>query len=112
MQCRALCRLQNSRYAKRALVVITDGADQHSRLKLDQLIEFLKTTDTQVYIIGAFTSDELDLYQHQSESVTLVTGRSIDNPVHAFRQLARESGAESYFPVTTAQLTRAVGGPL
>jgi Ca-activated chloride channel family protein len=104
----ALCRLQNSRYAKRALVVITDGADQHSRLKLDQLIEFLKTTDTRVYIIGSFTDEELDLYQHQSESVTLVTGRSIDNPVHAFRQLAQESGAESYFPVTTAQLTRAV----
>lgn len=104
----ALCRLRNAQHPRRALIVLTDGADQHSRLGLEQLIRIVRSSDAQVYIIGDFTAEENEIYGLRHESVTLVSGRSIDNPIVAFERLARESGAESYFPVTPAQLKRAV----
>src|SRR6202011_4586222 len=104
----ALCRLRNAQHHRRALIVLTDGADQHSRLGLEQLIRVVRSSDAQVFIIGDFTAEENEIYRLRHESVMLVSGRSIDNPVVAFERLARESAAESYFPVTPAQLKRAV----
>ncbi len=104
----ALCRLRNAQHPRRALIILTDGADQHSRLRLEQLIRLIRASDAQVYIVGDFTAEENEIYGLRHESVTLVSGRSIDNPVVAFERLAHESGAQSYFPVTPAQLKRAV----
>jgi Ca-activated chloride channel family protein len=104
----ALCRLRSARYPRHALIVVTDGADQHSRLKLDELVRSIQSSDAQVYIVGDFTAEEKEVFELRHNSVTLVSGHSIDNPLIAFERLAQESGAESYFPATPTQLKRAV----
>jgi VWFA-related protein len=104
----ALCRLRNARHMRQALIVITDGADQHSRLKVDQLIRIVRSSRAQVYMIGDFSAQENEIYGARNETVTLVSGRQIDNPVLVFERLAQESGAECYFPVTLASLQRAI----
>ena len=104
----ALCRLRQARYLRQALIVVTDGADQHSRLKLDELIRTIQGSRAQVYMVGEFSAEEREIFGAHTDTVTLVSGRQIDNPVLAFEHLARESGAECFFPSTAGALRRAV----
>ncbi len=104
----ALCRLRNARHMRQALIVVTDGADQHSRLNIEQLLRVVQSARAQVYMIGDFSTDERDVFQARTKTITLVSGRQIDNPILVFERLARESGAESYFPMTPGQLKRAI----
>ena len=104
----ALCRLRNARHPRQALIVVTDGADQDSRLKAGELIRIVQSSRAQVYMIGHFSADEYEIYRVRNDTVTLVSGRQIDNPVLVFERLAQESGAECYFPITPGSLRRAI----
>ena len=106
---RALCYMRKARYHRRALLVITDGADQHSHRSLEELIPIVQASQAQVFIIGYLSAAEYDLYRgSRSQKVALVTNQEIDNPLVAFRRLANESGAESFFPPSPAKLEEAV----
>ena len=50
----ALCHMRSARYPRQAIVVITDGADQHSRLRLEQLIELARSSNPQIFMIGFY----------------------------------------------------------
>ena len=90
---KALCYAGKSHRHRRALLVITDGADQHSHRLLDELIPIVQASQAQVFIIGYFDNAEYELYRDsRSPKVTLVTSQEIDNPVMVFRRLANESG--------------------
>ena len=96
---RALCYMRNARHHKRALLVLTDGADQNSHRSLEDLIPIVQASQAQVFILGCFGKAEYDLYRSaHSQKVALVTNQEIDNPVSAFKRLANESGAEAFFP--------------
>lgn len=94
----ALCRLQEARNLRQAIVVFTDGADQHSRIKLEQLIRLVQRSRAQLFMIGFFQEPEYSVDKESGAKVALVTGREIDNPLIVFERLARESGAEAFFP--------------
>ena len=100
----ALCHMRGARHPRQAIVVITDGADQHSRLRLEQLIELARSSNPQIFMIGFYDKSEYEVYRQRSETVTLVSGREIDNPLIAFGRLAEESGAESFFPTSDRDL--------
>jgi len=102
----ALCHMRSARHPRQAIVVITDGADQHSRLRLEQLIELARSSNPQIFMIGFYDKSEYEVYRQRSKTVTLVSGREIDNPLIAFRRLAEESGAESFFPTSDRDLKR------
>ena len=102
----ALCHMRSARHPRQTIVVITDGADQHSRLRLEQLIELARFSNPQIFMIGFYDQSEYEIYRRRSETVTLVSGREIDNPLVAFRRLAEESGAESFFPTSEGDLKR------
>jgi Ca-activated chloride channel family protein len=104
----ALCRLRNARHMRQALIVVTDGADQHSRLKAAELISVVQSSSAQVYVIGDFSGQEKAIFEERGETVTLASGREIDNPILVFERLALESGAECYFPSTAGGLKRAI----
>lgn len=104
----ALCHLQTSKNLRQAIVVITDGADQHSRLKLEQLIRLVQSSRAPLFIIGFYHGPEYSIYQQSDKTVTLVTGREIDNPLIVFDRLAKESGAEAFFPTSKKSLEEAV----
>jgi hypothetical protein len=78
--------------------VFTDGADQHSRIKLEQLIRLVERSRAQLFMIGFFQEPEYSVYKESDARVAFVTGREIDNPLIVFERLARESGAEAFFP--------------
>ena len=106
---RALCYMRSAHHQLRALVVITDGADQNSHRSLDELIPIVQASQAQVFAIGYFDKAEYDLYRSAgNKKVTLVTSQEIDNPVMVFERLAKESGAESFFPASPSKLQEAV----
>ncbi|HEY1219791.1 MAG TPA: VWA domain-containing protein [Bryobacteraceae bacterium] len=104
-----LCNLRTAVNVRQAVVVITDGADQHSRLRLQQLIQLAQSSKPQIFMIGFFDKSEYDYYRQSGKTVTLVSGREIDNPLQVFDRIARETGAESFFPASERDLQQVIG---
>ena len=104
----ALCRMRTAENLRQAVVVITDGADQHSRLNLEQLIELAQMSTPQVFMIGFFSRAESRDYREGHKTITLLGEHEIDNPVIVFNRLAKESGAESFFPSSENDLKSAL----
>jgi Ca-activated chloride channel family protein len=102
----ALCRFAKARYQRQALVVITDGADQHSHRTLAELIQQVQRAGAQVYMIGLFYPFEVSLYRESGATMTLVSGQAVDNPAKAFERLAVESGAAVFYASSGDQLER------
>jgi len=104
-----LCYMRNARHHRQALLVITDGADQNSHRSLQDLTPIVQASQAQVFIIGLLGKEEYDLYRKsRNQKIMLVTRKEVDNPLTAFNQLARESGAESFFPDSPDKLQEAV----
>jgi Ca-activated chloride channel family protein len=95
-----VCHLRDSKNLRKAIVVITDGDDQQSRITLDQLIAFLQSSRVQLFTVGWHTRPEYHLSGHVEKKLTLVTGHDIDNPSFVFDRLAKEAGAETVFPTS------------
>jgi len=90
------------------MVVITDGADQLSRLHLEELIRLAQSSRPQIFMIGFFDANEADLFRSSGKTVSLVNGHEIDNPIQVFARIAKESGAESFFPSSESDLKKAL----
>lgn len=103
-----LDRLARARHPRQALVVITDGADQHSEHRLDEVIRRVQASQAQLFLIGYFSQAEDEIFRRTGEAVRLVGGQEIDNPRFVFKRLAEESGAAYYFPTADEELIRAV----
>jgi VWFA-related protein len=104
----ALCTLRGARNLRQAVVVITDGADQHSRLTLDRLIRAVQASRPQIFTIGFFDGREAEIFRNSGKVVTLVTSHDIDNPLRAFERISKETGAEAFFPASQRDLQKAV----
>jgi Ca-activated chloride channel homolog len=75
-------RLQTARLEKRALIVISDGGDNASVRRKDDVMQAAAQSTALVYTIGIFDSTDPDR-----------------NP-RVLRDLARATGGEAYFPAT------------
>jgi Ca-activated chloride channel homolog len=93
---------------RQALVIISDGADMHSRHELQETMQIVRESEMQIYTIGYFGPEEDRLFRSSGAKVKLDSGRTIDNPRDVLAKIARESGAESYFPRSDAELAKAV----
>jgi Ca-activated chloride channel family protein len=96
----AVCHLRASKNLRKAIVVITDGDDQQSRITLDQLVELLQSSPAQVFMVGWHSKPEFHMSGSADKKMTLVSGRDIDNPPYVFDRLVKEAGAESVFPTS------------
>lgn len=94
----AICHLRNFSSPRQAIIVITDGVDEHSRLSLNQLIDLVRSQRAQLFLIGSLSRPEFRSFNHIEPKVTLVTGHDIDNPDVVFDRLAQEAGAEAFIP--------------
>jgi Ca-activated chloride channel family protein len=94
----AICHLRSSGSLRQAIIVITDGVDEHSRLSLNQLIDLVRAQRAQLFLIGLPSRPEFRFFGHVDSKVTLVTGHDIDNPDVVFDRLAQEAGAEIFIP--------------
>jgi Ca-activated chloride channel homolog len=82
-----LSKMREAKYEKRALLIISDGGDNHSRYTESELKNLVKESDVQIYAIGIydhyFPTDEERLGPQLLSDITELTGGrafSIDNP--------------------------------
>jgi Ca-activated chloride channel homolog len=92
----AICHLRDSKNPRQAIIVITDGVDEHSRLSLDQLVDIVRSQSAQLFLIGLHSKPEFRFRDRIDPTVTLVTGHDIDNPEFVFYRLAKEAGAATF----------------
>jgi Ca-activated chloride channel family protein len=104
----ALERCRHAQRGRQAMIVITDGNDQHSRSTLNDLIHALKKSRVQLFGIGYFSTATGELYRISSPKGITVTEQPIGNLRTAFKRLARESGGEAFFPRSDQELQMAV----
>ncbi len=104
----ALCHLRAARNLRQAVVAITDGADQHSRLNLEQVVELARMSTAQIFMVGFFSRAESAVYREKRKTITLLGEHEIDNPLLVFERLSKESGAESFFPSSESDLKTAL----
>ncbi len=77
-------KMKDARHDKKALIVITDGEDNTSRYTFREVKEFVKESDTQIYVIG--------------ERGELGYGRGI------VTEIVRLTGGRAFFPHNFKQL--------
>ena len=105
---KALCLMQNAQHMRQALIVITDGADQHSHRTLQELIPIVQAAHAQLFMIGCFGKEEAAHYSVSDKKLTLITSQEIDNPHFVFERLAQESGADYFFATSPGKLQEAI----
>jgi Ca-activated chloride channel homolog len=106
-------KARQGRHTKRALLIVSDGQDNHSRYTFREMREMMKEADVQVYAIGIvdlFREQDLGAYgQAVLEEVTRVTGgraffpSSDEELVDVCTQIAlelRHQYSIGYYPTT------------
>jgi Ca-activated chloride channel family protein len=98
-----LSEMRSARNAKRALLIISDGGDNHSRYRENDIKRLAREADTQLYAIGIFdpfqyrsrTPEELNGPSLLSEVTELTGGRVFDvQNVNELPDIATKIGAE------------------
>ena len=82
-----LSQMRDARHGKRALLVVSDGGDNHSRYTESDVRNFLKEADCQLYAIGVYDSNDMGRSREERYGPTLLA------------ELAEMSGGRS-FPVS------------
>ena len=104
----ALGEIHRARYRRQVIILITDGADQHSKHTLDEVVQAVQAAEAEVFMIGYFNREEDTVFRESGKTVTLISGQEIDNPRFSFKRLSEESGAECFFPRSESDLVAAI----
>lgn len=82
-----ISKMQQAKYARKALVIVSDGGDNHSRYTERELKSLVKEADTQIYAIGIydhyFPTQEERLGPLLLDEITSISGGralTVDNP--------------------------------
>ena len=98
-----LSEMRTARNAKRALLIISDGGDNHSRYMENDIKRLVREADTQLYSVGVFdpldyrnrTPEELNGPTLLNEVTELTGGRAFDvENVNELPDIAAKIGAE------------------
>jgi Ca-activated chloride channel family protein len=82
----ALEKLKKGKWDKKVLIVISDGGDNASRQKLDEILSMVNQSSAILYTMGIFDANDDDR-----------------NP-RVLKQLSRISGGESFFPESLQEI--------
>ena len=83
---RGIEQLQQGKWDKKVLIVVSDGGDNASKGSLPQVLSLVNQSNALIYTVGIF--DETDE----------------DRNPRILKQLSRASGGEAFFPVTLQQI--------
>jgi Ca-activated chloride channel family protein len=96
----ALSKMRNAKYPKKALLIISDGGDNHSRYTENEVKSLVKESDVMIYAIGIydhyFPTEEERLGPFLLSQVSEVTGGrsfTVDNP-NDLADIAAKIGVE------------------
>jgi Ca-activated chloride channel family protein len=81
---------------RRALILVTDGEDRNSFYKQEQLFEFLRENDVQIYVIGFV--NELD------PEGGIIRKSPKEKAVNLLNKLATETGGRAFYPASLTEL--------
>jgi Ca-activated chloride channel family protein len=70
-------KLARAKHRRRALVVITDGRDQHSKHSLADLVKRAQQSDAQIYTVGFFSPAESEVYKDEGQRVKMAANRKM-----------------------------------
>jgi len=76
----ALEQLRKGKWEKKVLIVVSDGGDNASKRKLDQVLSMMNQSNAAIYTMGIFNENDVDR-----------------NP-QVLKRLSRASGGEAFFP--------------
>ncbi|MDD5544668.1 MAG: VWA domain-containing protein [Acidobacteriia bacterium] len=93
---------------RQVMVVISDGTDEHSLHTLNQTVRSIMDSQVQVYTIGYYDAREAWALKDGRKTIWTIDRRPIDNPRLVLENIAKESGAEAFFPENDKELSRAV----
>lgn len=82
----ALEHLKKGNRDKKVLIVVSDGADNASKRKLDEIMALAKQSDTIIYTLGLFEEEDPDR-----------------NP-HVLKQLSEATGGEAFLPESVKEV--------
>lgn len=68
-----LSQMRSASNGKRALLVISDGGDNHSRYNERDIRNFLKEADCQLYVMGVFDSNDMQRTDEERYGPTLLS---------------------------------------
>ncbi len=85
---------------RRALVLVTDGEDRASYLKLEELLKYLRAIDVQVFAIG--------LVQELDKQGGFIRRSPREQAAKLLDTLAAETGGRVFYPKKLEQLNDAV----
>ncbi len=68
-----LSQMKDARYARRALLIISDGGDNHSRYSESDIRNFVKESDCQLYSIGVFDANDMGRTSEEQYGPTLLS---------------------------------------
>lgn len=91
-----LQELKRGRHQKKVLIVITDGEDNASRMRFEDLLEKARRSEAQVYTIGMFSGMGVDFLDSADAWIK-----------RQLKALAEETGGLAYFPKNIRQCDRA-----
>ena len=82
---------------RRAVVLVTDGVDKNSYYKFEQVVNRLRETDVQIYLIG-FTKDL------ENDGAWVFKKSEKDKAEGLLSRLAAETGGRAFFPKELAEV--------
>ncbi len=90
------------------IVVISDGADEHSFHGRTPTLFRVRDSQVQVYTIGYYSPGEVWALRNAGEMIRTIDHRLVRNPKYVLQQFAQASGGVAYFPESDKDLMRAV----
>lgn len=64
-----ISKLRSATYRRRALLIISDGGDNHSRYRLNEIKSLVQEADVMVYAIGIFDAFNLPIFKSLDEKI-------------------------------------------
>lgn len=95
---------KQSKYRRKAIVLITDGEERDSYYTENQVIESLRESDVQVYIIGFPQGLDQDRYNIFKGTGKRRMGRREKRARQLLDELARVSGGRAFYPDSLNEL--------
>ena len=95
---------KNSKQLRQAIMLVTDGLDQHSRKNFSDIIPIAQLTGIPCYIIGIYTAQEKQAFATGQQKIKLDSGAFVDNPELVLRNLAEETAGRAFFPSSERDL--------
>lgn len=95
---------KNSKRLRQAIVLITDGLDQHSNRAFQDAIPIAQLTGIPCYMIGIYSPEEKQAFSTGQQKIKLDTGVMVDNPEVILTRLAEETAGRVFFPSSEKEL--------